>query len=353
MGNSFEEQMDKLSKGGKPAAIGEIRTFGGKQFQKMGDGNWKLHVLKEEKQLEAEQNKNKVVSLTDKLKGKIAEKKEVSATSQHLSDLKTQAVVPDQKTRSEKPIFTQVDAAMAAGYKAADFREAGNFFYDRAQKIADNISKLEGTKQEVDPNFKKIKDVNVRMARTFLNQANHIDDHRSVSKSTVMMGHNDGAEINTSSFILEQQAAGKQGWWLETMSRIMDGYSYGDVPRVIPMTQGDLYLVKVDDGMYSGVFKKITHTPEGTMEDNAKVRLERMTLPSLVSFCLAKQWMDPVSREEIKPEQTLDLVHKLEAPMVDPVPVEPIMNVAPVVPEVAPHITAKIRMLELLDKLVN
>lgn len=355
MANGYEEQMEELKKGGKPADIGEVRNFNGKPFQKMGDGTWKPHVLKEEKQLEAETSKNKVLSLTDKLKGTIEEKKQVSATSQHLSDLTSQAVIPNKTTRSDKPMFTQVDAAMAHGYEAADFREVGNFLYDRAQKMADNIAKLEGTKQQVDPNLKKIKDVNVKMARSFLNQANHMDDRKAVKKSVVMMGHADAAEVDTSSFILEQQAAAKQGWWLETMTNIMSDYQYGDIPKVIPMTQGDLYLVKVDDGMYSGIFKKITHTPEGIMEDNAKVRLERMTLPSLVSFCLAKQWMEPVVREEVKAEQAMDLVAKLEAPMVAPAPIsEPILvNQPAYTDDFTQRVNSRIRMMELLDKLIN
>src|SRR5690606_4972747 len=62
--------------------------------------------------------------------------------------------------------------------------------------------------------------------------------------------------------------------------------------RIIPMDKGDLYLVKVDDGMYSGVFKTVQAVEEGTLEDNAKVRLERMTLPSMVQFCMAKEWIE-------------------------------------------------------------
>src|SRR5690606_6228697 len=54
-----------LIKGGKPASVGEVRNFGGKQYQKMGDGSWKPVKPPEENQPEAAQNKNKVVSLTE------------------------------------------------------------------------------------------------------------------------------------------------------------------------------------------------------------------------------------------------------------------------------------------------
>lgn len=342
MGTSYENQMEELTKGGKPAMAGEIRTFGGKQFQKMGDGNWKPYVHPEEKQLEAEKNKNKVVSLTDKLKNKIADKKQVSASEQHLTDLTNQVVVPDQKTRSEKPMFTRVEEALSHGYEAADFREVGNFFYDRAQKMANNIEQLKNAKQQVDPNFEKIKTMNMKYSKAFISQANHVDDRhaktKAMTKSVVMMGHADGAEIDTAKFAVEQQASKDQGYWLEYIHGVMDGYQFGDVPRVIPMALGDLYLVKVDDGMYSGTFKRITHVEDGILEDNAKVRIERMTIPSLIQFCLAKGWMENVEPvQALLPEPMNVLTTKLEAP------IEPVDST----------LDKKIRMIELLTKLIN
>lgn len=343
--------IDTLEKGKKPAAVGEVRTFSGKQYQKMGDGSWKPYVHKEEKQLEAEQNKNKVVSLTDKLKSKIEEKKEVSASEQHLSDLTNQTVVPGEQTRSEKPMFTNVDDALAHGYEAADFREVGNFFYDRAQKMADNVAKLKETGQKVDPNFEKIQKLNLRYSKAFIGQANHIDERQAktkaaVKKSVVMMGHNDGAEINTASFAIENQASQNQGWWLEHVHNIMDGYQFGDVPRVISMDKGDLYLVKVDEALYSGAFKRVTPVEDGQLEDNAKVRIERMTLPSLIQFCLAQEWMQIVNKQEpvSLPEPSYDvapLIEKLEAP------------VNQIVPEIESNLDKKIRLMELVNKLIN
>lgn len=340
--------IESLQKGGKPAQPGEIRVHGGVQYQKMGNGEWKVYTHPEEKQLEAEQNKNKVVSLTDKLKNTIAEKKEVSASEQHLSDLKNQKVVPDKKTRSEKPMFTDVDAALAHGYSATDFREVGNFFYDRAQKMAETISKLEQTKQKVDPNFEKIKKINLQMAKQFISQGNRVDDRQAktkaaMKKSVIHMGHNDAASVDTAKFAVEQAASQAQGWWLETIHNIMEGYQYGDVPRVITMDQGDLYLVKVDDGLYSGIFKKMTPVEDGILEDNAKVRLERMTLATLVQFCLAKEWMKPVDKVEPAVEAIENLTLALEAPVN---PVEPVSY-----PTL--EMDRKIRFMELLDKLMS
>ncbi len=335
--------IDTLEKGGKPAQIGEVRNFGGKDYQKMASGDWKLFVHPEEKQLEAEQNKNKVLSLTDKLKNKIADKKEISHSEKHLSDLENQAVVEGQETRSGKPMFTKVEAALAHGYDATDFREVGNFFYDRAQKMADNIEKLKQTKQPIDPNFEKIKKVNIQYAKSFISQAGRVDDRQAKSKamkkSTVMMGHADAAEINTADFAIDNQASSKEGYWLEHFHGVMDGYQYGDVPRVITLSKGDLYLVKVDEGMFSGTFKMITQVENGQLEDNAKVRIERMTLPSLIQFCLAKNWIEPVVEpEQPKIEQIENLTSVLEAPMIQ---------------QVESNMDKKLRMMELLNKLIN
>jgi hypothetical protein len=347
--NQYIDLIDKLEKGGKPAQIGETRNYGGKQYQKMGNGEWKLVVHPEEKQLEAEQNKNKVVSLTDKLKSKIAEKKEVTASAQHVDDLKSQAVVPNEETRSGKPMFTSVESALAHGYDATDFREVGNFFYNRAQQMAENVQKLNDTKQKVDPNFEKIKSINLKMGKQFLSQANRVDDRQAktkaatkVKKSTTSMGHNDGAEINTADYAIDRESA-LHGIWLDRIHMIMEGYQYGDTPRVVALDDGDLYLVKVDDGMYSAVFKKMTYVDGGILEDNAKIRIERMTLPSLVQLCLAKEWIrDTKDVSPVMPEPAMvALTAKLE---------EPILSVP--MPEPS-ELDKKIRLMELVTKLLN
>lgn len=330
--------IENLEKGGKPADVGEVRNFGGKQFQKMGDGSWKPVVHPEERQLEAEQSK-KVVSLTSKLKQKIEQKNEISATEKHLHDLKNQAVVPNQQTRNGHPMFTQVDAALAHGYEAVDFREVGNFFYDRAQKLAEKIQQLKDTKQEIDPALEKIKKENIRISRAMLSQANHIDDRQAktkkMAKSTVMMGHNDAAEISTADYAIERATA-LETEWLERIQNIMSGYNYGETPRVVVMDQGDLYLVKVEDGLYTGIFKKMTQVEDGVLEDNAKVRIERMTLPSLVQFCLAKEWISVPQILDVKPVE--ELTTKLEAPMPPPpMPVESNLD----------------KLLRLVEKLTN
>lgn len=335
---------EQLEKGGKPAQVGEMRNFGGRSFQKMANGEWKPVVHAEEKQLEQEQNKNKVVSLTDKLKAKVAEKNEISESEKHLHDLKNQVVVDGQETRSGKPMFTKLDAALAHGYDSTDFREAGSFFYERAQKMTENIAKLESTGQKVDPKFEEIKKLNLKMAKQFLNQANHVDERKAktaMHKSSIHIGHADAAEIETGSFANEHKHS-MESDWLERMYALMDGYQFGEVPRVMPLDKGDLYLVKVDDGIYSGIFKTIKNVDGGIQEDNAKVRLERMTLPTMVQFCLAKEWIETYKQEKLEPEQAERLLEVLEDPTIA-MPIEPTEH----------PLDRKIKILELLEKLTN
>lgn len=386
---------ESLEKGGKPAAVGEIRSFGGRQYQKLGDGTWKPYVHPEEKQLNELQNKNKVVSLTDKLKNKVKEKNAISQPQQHLQDLKHQTVIEGQETRSGKPMFLKVDNAMAHGYKAEDFREAANFFYDRGQAMAENIFKLKEAKQKIDPAFEEIRNINIKIGKDYLKQANRVDDLQSkskgkvmvksedgqegqgpsdaqrhsrcvysmkqrdvnggaanvicdhslektkcpkcnVKKSVVLMGYADAAEVDTSKFALEQKLSEESGL-LNEFQLAMEGYQYGELPRRVMLDKGDLYLVKVDDGLYSGIFKLFTNTEDGILEDNAKVRLERMSLPSLVQFCLAKEWTSP---------------HKQEVPVLQSPTVEPLIEKLSI-PEVKPVEDRTIRILELISKLIS
>jgi 8-oxo-dGTP pyrophosphatase MutT (NUDIX family) len=336
---------ENLEKGGKPAQIGETRTFGGKQYQKMGNGDWRQVVHAEEKQLKQIESE-KVQSLTSKLKDKVAQKNEITQAEKHYNDIKNQSVIEGKETRSGKPMFTNVDSALAHSYEPEDFREVGNIFYDRATAMAQNINKLKTTGQKVDPFYEKIKRENMQTAKRFLSQAATIDRRRAqtdynqkVKKSTIAVGHADGAEINTADYSMERQNSMENGW-MERISQIMADYQYGEVPRVIPMDAGDLYLVKVEEGIYTGMFKTITEVEDGQLEDNAKVRLERMTVPTIVQFCLAKEWIRPFDvTPEIAPQQAVALTEKLAEPTVTPTTQDPTDR--------------KLEILRLLDKLTN
>lgn len=318
---------DKLFKGGKPATIGERRIYGGIEHQKMGDGTWKP-----------------VPKPTDK-DGK-EQSVAMHPAKKHLNDMKSQAIVEGKELRSGKPVFTQVEAAIAHGYEPQDFKEAGAFFYDRSQQMSQNIEKLEKLKQKVDPSMKKIAHENMRMARQMTSQGNHLDDRRAktqkdvkdgktVIKSVVMMGQNDAAEVDTAKFAMENKIS-LESHWYEYIYNCMEGYSSGDEPRMIALDSGMLYLVKVDDGMFSGVYKKHIPVEDGELVENAKVRLERMTIPTLVQFLMAKDYIRPQFNP---PEPIVEtLVEKLEAPM--PAPIEPQQD-------------RTIQILQLISKLIG
>lgn len=338
------ELAESLEKGGKPAQTGEVRTFAGKQYQKMGDGSWVPYKHKEEKQIEAieaKEAKDKKPNPKDKLAEKLAEKKSVSIAEQHLADLKNGAIVTDKKLRNEKPIFTTVDQAIANGYTVEEFREAGNFFYDRAEKLQVIVDRYQDSGVKVEPAFKQIISENAKIGKQFFSQANVIEGRQdkaklAVKKSTVMMGYADGAEINTQAFAVEHEKAQETGL-LDRFQLAMADYNYGDLPVVIALDAGDLHIVKVEEGLYSGVFKQRTLVPEGELMDTAKVRIERMTLPSLVMFCIAKNWtMAKPAPIEAMPEP----VNAIYAP-------EPILEM-PVNP-----VDRKLEMLRLLDKLLS
>lgn len=342
--NDINKLIESLQKGGKPAQVGETRVFGGKEYKKMGSGDWVPVVHPEQKQLEAMESK-KEMTPKQSLEAKLSEKTSMTQAEKHLHDLKNSAIVEGKKTRSEKPMFTSVDSALAHGYDAQDFREVGNFYYDRAQSLANQIERMKDTKQKVEPALEKIKEHNLRLGKQFISQANRIDDRQAktkqaVAKSTVMMGHADAAEIETSNYSMDEKASKDL---LESFHNFMDGYQYGDVPREIPLDTGILYLVKVEEGLYSGVFKSNTIVDNGSLEDNAKVRIERMTLPSLIQFCKAKEWIKPM--KDVTPLDIPEKIEQLNQALIAPV--------APIIEPVESDMDKRIRMLELINKLIG
>lgn len=328
--------VESLEKGGKPAQVGETRLFSGKEYKKMGDGNWVPVVHKEEKQIEAMESK-KEKSPKQMLMDKLDDKTLVTHAQQHLEDLKGGHLIESKPTRSGKPVFSNVEQALANKYSPEDFREVGNMYYDRAERMSKIIERMDASGQKPEKSLNEIAKINLKLGKQFLNQANHIEERKDkVNKSVVGMVHQDGAEINTASFAIENQASRDEGYWLDYLQEAMSNYEYGDEPKEFPMDRGTLYLVKVDDGMYSGTFKLSSNVEDGVMYDNAKVRIERMTLPSLIQFCIAKEWLNPV---EIQPEPATmeNVAMKLEAP---------------IMPEPS-NIDKKIMILQLLDKLTS
>lgn len=177
----------------------------------------------------------------------------------------------------------------------------------------------------------------------------------TVSKSVVMLGHQDGAEIDTGKYANELASALHTDW-LGRMVSIMEGYQYGELPRLIMLDRGNLHLVKVGDGIYTGSFAQIEETDEGALIDNAKTRIERMSLPSIVHFCMAKEWITPYTAEMELTGSTVDSTPEQVKPPKDPVPVNEIFAApGPDAVESADSVKLdrRIHILELLAKLTT
>lgn len=81
----------------------------------------------------------------------------------------------------------------------------------------------------------------------------------------------------------------------------MVGFSEGDEPRQIPLDGSVLYLVRVDDGMFSGFVKRIDK--DGLQETVASI--DKMTIPALTQFLRAKQVIKELPLEKPKEDNNL------------------------------------------------
>jgi hypothetical protein len=328
----------------------------------------------------------KVANLTAKLQ-------ETNPAKDHLRKLTDGAVMENQKLRSGKPLFLKPEQGVAHGYTPEEHREAASAHYDKMEATSKILDKYKELGKPAPPEFKEIMQFHRQAYKGFTNAADTVErrtkdtDHaikerrkQAVAKSTVMIGHNDAASINTADYAIDREAS-LENEWLGKLQSLMAGYQYGDTPRMIAMDKGNLYLVQVDGGIYTGVFKTITggeyeSSPEA-MVDNAKVRIERMTLPSIVQFCLAKEWignikelptinqvgityaaaMDYASGQIAQQgqDQELKVLQNFVAQKLshkEPCPGCEVCQPAPSFRDVA-SIERRIKMLELLDKLLN
>lgn len=326
------------------------------EFQKGGEGSGKVG----HKTFHPDQPKSNIVSLVDKLSNP-------EPFKAHLNKLQHGAVFEGKKLRSGKPIYLNADQAMAHGYTPEDYTDASNFHYGKMEEMSNQMQKLKDLGKKPPHEMEQIMKfhrlqfkTNHRLAETVSRRAIQTQAAAKIKKSVVMMGHNDAAEVDTGKFA-QEHGKNLEGWH-DHIQNCMNGYSYGDVPREISIDKGMLYLTKVDDGMYSGYVKTILPLPDGQMEDNAKVRIERMTIPSLCQFLLAKEYVLPgpsiagnspgnnnMMASEIQPEQYQDLNESLMLePMSEAMPEAP-----PLVPKVESNLDKKIMMLQLIEKLLS
>lgn len=283
---------------------------------------------------------------------------EGSVYEKEMQKLTNGSILEGVQLKSEKPVFLNVHAATAHGYTIEDYNEAGNLFYEKAKAIGDKAQQMRDIKKVPPPEMMKIRDFHLKQARNFSNMAEKVHNRQIdtkkvvreqskkraglVKKSEVHMGHQDAATIDTAKFSQENQAS-MDSYLYERISNIMAGFEYGDEPRIVGLDAGsELHLVKVEDGLYTGVCKKATQVEGGELLDNAKVRLERMTIPAIVQFCIAKQWAN-AKTDVIQPvPPPVEAIQHLNVVLSDPAP-----------PQVESELDKKIRMLELLYKLTS
>lgn len=298
-----------------------------------------------------------VISLKDKLKTKNSGAKEkiVTKLDEHLNKLTEGAVLENAQTESGKPIFSNMEHATAHGYTVDDHNDAMNHHYDLAQKMSDKISQLESAGHKMPESAHKIKDFHNKKFREHFRTGQKLADRQAkmeeakkVKKSSTQMGHHESPDLNTGDFATSYVNAKDDGSWLEQLYGLMDGYDYGDAPRELMLDKGMLSLVKVDDGQYTGYFRR----HEDGMEDNAKIRIERINLPELVQLLMAKEYVIPMLNELAEPEE-LEKEGVPSLGQMTPMETSEDMELALPEPIVESNVDRKLEMLRLISKLLD
>lgn len=162
-------------------------------------------------------------------------------------------------------------------------------------------------------------------------------------KSVVSMDHQSTA-IETANQAIELTRGPDK--WLRYFYDQMKDFEYGDTPRELLLDNNYiLSLVKVDDGQYSGYVKKTDGDIDLTdfSNDGSVNRVEKMTIPAIVQFCIAKEYISP--QELLEPEE--ELSEALNAVIVEELPAKDIPNV------VDGKITLAQELVSLLNKLIS
>lgn len=308
----------------------------------------------------ARPNGDKVVALNNKIV-------ELNPFKEQVHKLKEGAVWEGKTLPSGQAVYNNVEQATAHGYTPEDFRAAGNMHYEAAQKLTEQIDKIKALKKEPPKDMQDLANLHNKKFKQAFAQSDKLAERMKTSeesiqklkeralkvagkvkKSVVMMGQQDAAEIDTGKFANEHSM--DLSMWMETIHQAMKDYKYGDVPVEVLLNKATIHLVKVDDGMYSGFIK--THTDvlsdDGSpaqLHDTAKVRIERMTIPSLVQFLKAKEYisqpMEPIAPPLIVAsldEAPMAAIEALNEKMTMPIETE---------------LDKKIRILELINKLTS
>lgn len=287
--------------------------------------------------------------------------KPVSKLQAHLDALQHGGVVPGVKTQSGKPVVTNMDQAKALGYDVQDHVDAMNTHYELAHKTQAQLDKLKMAGHKIPAEGAKIAQFHQKKMKEHMQSRQYLEERKThtaeaikvkkktatehAKKSITQMGAGLGdRDLDVGSFA---QANGQgNAEWMERLYSGMEGYSFGDDPRSFETNAGTLHIAKVDDGLYTGFFTK----KEEGLADNAKIRIERITIPELVQLMIAKEWihnhmLDPEPAQAPIPE--ISLAEKLTSPFASDN--NPIM-----IPKAQFDATEqRIRILELIGKLIG
>lgn len=294
----------------------------------------------------------------------------INKVQAHLNLLRNGGTLPGVHTKSGKPIVNSPDTQRAHGYDVQDYVDSMNIHYNMAQKVNDMVEKLKTAGKEVPKEAIEIAKFHEKQMKSDMKARDHLEQRKaqlethkknviaSVKKSTTQMGSGLGdRDLDIGNFAQTQDKANDK--WMNTIHNVMCDYNFGDEPRMILLPKGDLHLCKVDDGLYSGFFTKKEYVEGGVLEDNAKVRIERQTIPELVIFMMAQEWItehleeqsevpksDPVHElTDVQPNPTLptpdSLIEKLSSP-------SPTISMRQFEDN-----EQRIRMLELISKLIG
>lgn len=289
-------------------------------------------------------NKDNVISLNRKLKK--PQDEGTTKLFQHLDSLESGAVIEGAKTKSGKPVVLRMDQATAHGYTPEDHTDAMNLHYDLMDKWRTGVDKYKQLGHKIPKEAEKIANFHEKKFKQHFKESQRLKDRmketQNVKKSVTQMGHHEAGDLDTADYAISASTS-RDSVWLERLYKLMDGFEYGDTPRELPVDKGVISLVKVDDGQYTGYFRTIKNVEDGILEDNAKIRIERITIPDLLQLMMAKEWINPLN--EVKNEHPQELYNALNDKLSDePIELE--------LPEVSP-IDKKIQLLELVNKLLT
>ncbi len=154
------------------------------------------------------------------------------------------------------------------------------------------------------------------------NEAQHkIDQSKLTQKMNKSMVSVDqqGTALETGNFAMEKQASDK--YWLNKFYEAMTDFQFGDVPKEISLSNDyRIFLAKVDDGLYSGYIRKMDSTSLSDYSENGTInRVEKQTIPAIIQFLTAKEYISLMQIEPTALHQALSSQPEPQAIVVTPV----------------------------------